>query len=196
MDYLFIILNYINNYIEHNYILSVICYFIFLTIFFSFSLPGGLIVILASGFFFDFILGFVINLFSITLGSLFFVFLSKSIFSKLIKKTYYKYSYKITSIIKNSSYEYLILLRLIIGTPLLIQNLCISLINISKFKLIISTLIGFTPIMLLFSYLGSYLSDLVELQNVSIYNLLPREFIFIVIILILGICIRIYYKKN
>ena len=109
---------------------------------------------------------------------------------------YNKYSSRLTDIIKDSSYEYLILLRLIIGPPLLVQNLCLALMNLSKFKIFISTLIGFIPIMLLFSYIGNYLSDLAELKNLSITDVLSLKFIFIIIILVLAIIIRIKFKKN
>ena len=196
MEYIFTLLNFINIYIDQNYFFSLILYFSFLLIFFTFSLPGVTVIVLASGFFFDFAIGFIINISSITIGSMIFIFFSKTIMKKLFKKSFDKYSSKFSSIIKNSSYEYLILFRLIIGPPLMVQNLCLSLIDVSKTKLFLSTIIGFTPIMFLFSYTGSYLANLTDLKKVSISNIISREFLFIIIFFIILIIIRIRMKKS
>ena len=196
IENLYYILDFINSYIEHNYYFSLILYFLFLIFFFSLSLPGVTIVVLASGFFFGFIAGFIINIFSITVGSLIFIFISKTILKKLFNKYYKKYSSKLTNIIKDSSYEYLILFRLIIGPPLLIQNLCLSLLKISKFKFFLSTFIGFTPIMLFFSYIGSYFGNFIELKSISLSDILSKEFILILFIIIFFIILRIKFKKK
>ena len=115
--------------------------------------------------------------------------------SKLFEKYYNKFSDQLSHLIKNSSYEYLILLRLLIGPPLVLQNICISLLNISKTKILISTVIGFSPIMLLFSYVGSYASNLIELKSLTFSNIITPEILFIIFFLILLILLRIYFKK-
>ena len=80
IDYILIILNYIQILIFENYLLALSLYFLFCLFFFFLSLPGGLIVTLSSGFFFGFFIGFLINIISITMGSLFFIILSKYFF--------------------------------------------------------------------------------------------------------------------
>ena len=57
MDFFF--LDIINSYIQNYYYLSLFIFFLFLLIYFSFSLPGGPILLLASGFFFGFLIGFM-----------------------------------------------------------------------------------------------------------------------------------------
>ena len=71
IDYILIILNYTQILINENYISAIIFYFLFCFLFFFLSIPGGIIISLASGFFFGFYIGFLINIISITLGSLF-----------------------------------------------------------------------------------------------------------------------------
>jgi len=139
--------------------------------------------------------GFIINIFSITFGSLIFIILSKTVLSKLFEKYYIKFSDKLTNYVKNSSYEYLILLRLVIGPPLIFQNICISLLNISKTKILISSVIGFTPITLLFSYIGSYASNLIELKSFTFSSIFSSEILFTIGLLIFLIVLRIYFKK-
>ena len=185
----------LTDFINNNYYSSFLLYFIISTCFFTLSLPGGIIILISSGFFFGFLEGFIINILSISLGSLIFIIFSKTILSKLFEKYYNKYSDKLTDFIKNSSYEYLILLRLIIGPPLIFQNICISLLNISKTKILISSVIGFTPIMLLFSYFGSYASNLIELKAFTFSSIFTPEILITIGLFIFLIFLRIYFKK-
>ena len=185
----------LTDFINNNYYYSFLLYFIISICFFTLSLPGGIIILISSGFFFGFLEGFIINILSISLGSLIFIIFSKTILSKLFEKYYNKYSDKLTDFIKNSSYEYLILLRLIIGPPLIFQNICISLLNISKTKILISSVIGFTPIMLLFSYFGSYASNLIELKAFTFSSIFSPEILITIGLFIFLIVLRIYFKK-
>ena len=196
IDYILIMLNYTQILIDQNYALTLILYFVFCLLFFFLSLPGGLIVTLSSGFFFGFYIGFIINITSITIGSLFFMIISKYFFLNYFNYYLSKYTDKLNKIIKKSSYEYLILIRLIFGIPLIVQNLFISTLEISKVKFIISSIIGFTPYFLIFSYVGDKISDLLEIKSFSIKNIFSIEIIIILIILALVLIFRIFYKIN
>lgn len=196
IDYIQIILNYIQILVFDNYLLALITYFIFCLLFFFLSLPGGIIVTLSSGFFFGFYIGFLINIISITIGSLFFIILSKYFFVNYFNNYLLKYTDKLNKIIKKSSYEYLILIRLIFGIPLFVQNLFISTLEISKFKFILSSLIGFSPYFLIFSFVGDKISNLLEIKSFSIKNIFSIEIIVILIILVLILIFRIFYKIN
>ena len=196
IDYIQIILNYIQILVFDNYLLALISYFIFCLLFFFLSLPGGIIVTLSSGFFFGFYIGFLINIISITIGSLFFIILSKYFFVNYFNNYLLKYTDKLNKIIKKSSYEYLILIRLIFGIPLFVQNLFISTLEISKFKFIVSSLIGFSPYFLIFSFVGDKISNLLEIKSFSIKNIFSIEIIVILIILVLILIFIIFYKIN
>ena len=185
----------LTDFINNNYYYSFLLYFIISICFFTLSLPGGIIILISSGFFFGFLEGFIINILSISFGSLIFIIFSKTILSKLFEKYYNKFSDKLTDFVKNSSYEYLILLRLVIGPPLIFQNICISLLNISKTKILFSSVIGFTPTMLLFSYFGSYVSNLKELKTFTFSNIFSPEILIIIGLFIFLIILRIYFKK-
>ena len=180
--------------IKNNLELSLILYFLFSFLFFTFSLPGSLIIILASSFFFGFITGFIINITTIVLGSLCFFLFFKNIFKKYFNKQIEKFSDKLNKIIKKSSFEYLVLLRLIFGVPLFVQNLFLSTLNISKTKFIISSFIGFTPYFLLFSFIGNQFSDLIEVKEFQLSNILSLELILIFLILIAFLLLRIFFK--
>ena len=180
--------------IKNNLELSLILYFLFSFLFFTFSLPGSLIIILASSFFFGFITGFIINITTIVLGSLCFFLFFKNLFKKYFNKQIEKFSDKLNKIIKKSSFEYLVLLRLIFGVPLFVQNLFLSTLNISKTKFIISSFIGFTPYFLLFSFIGNQFSNLIEVKEFQLSNILSFELILIFLILIIFLLLRIFFK--
>ena len=180
--------------IKNNLELSLILYFLFSFLFFTFSLPGSLIIILASSFFFGFITGFIINITTIVLGSLCFFLFFKNIFKKYFNKQIEKFSDKLNTIIKKSSFEYLVLLRLVIGVPLFVQNLFLSTLNISKSKFLISSFIGFTPYFLLFSFIGNQFSDLIEVKEFQLSNILSFELILIFLLLIIFLLLRIFFK--
>jgi len=194
-DFIFDIILSINNFINTYYIFSFIIYFIFSIVFFMFSLPGGLIVLMGSGFFFGFLNGFLINITSISLGSLIFITFSNNLFKKLFNKSYNKYSKKISGYISSSSYEYLILIRLVVGPPLIFQNLCISLLDISKTKILISSVIGFSPLMFIFSYSGNHVSNIIQLKEFTLSKLISFEILLVLIFLIILTLLKIFFKK-
>ena len=196
IDFVLIVLNYTQILIEENYFFALVIYLLFCLFFFFLSLPGSLFIILSSGFFFGFYIGFLINILSVTFGSLFFTMISKYFFLNYFNNYLSKYTNKLNKIIKKSSYEYLILVRLIFGIPLIVQNLFISTLEISKFKFIISTLIGFTPYFLIFSYAGDRISNLFEIKSFSIRNLFSYEIIILIIIFVGLIIFRIVTRIN
>ena len=196
MDIFLKYLDFITYYVDNNFLLSAFLFFIFLVIYNSFSLPGNLFFFLSSGFFFNVYIGFLINILSIVIGSLNFFIFSKIFFKFFLSKFYNKYSNKITKIIKNSSYEYLILLRLISLFPLMVQNICLSILNISKTKFIITTFIGFIPIMFLAAFIGNEISNFVELKNFKMKDLFSSNFLLIFLLLISIIILRIFFKKK
>ena len=194
-DFIFDIILSINNFINTYYIFSFIIYFIFSIVFFMFSLPGGLIILMGSGFFFGFLNGFLINITSISLGSLKLITFSNNLFKKLFNKAYNKYSQKISGYISSSSYEYLILIRLVVGPLLIFQNLCISLLDISKTKILISSVIGFSPLMFVFSYSGNHASNIIQLKEFTLSKLISFEILLVLIFLIILTLLKIFFKK-
>ena len=194
IDFIFNFLSQFDLLIKNNLELSLILYFLFSFLFFTFSLPGSLIIILASSFFFGFIIGFIINMITIVLGSLCFFLFFQNIFKKKFNKQIEKFNNKLNIVIKNSSFEYLVLLRLIFGVPLFVQNLFLSTLNISKTKFIISSLIGFSPYFILFSFIGNQFSNLIEIKEFQLSSFLSFEIILIFLILIILLLLRIFIK--
>ena len=196
MEYFYFILDYIKLNIENNYSSSMIIFFIFLLFYNSISLPGSPIFMAAAGYFFGLLVGFLVSILSIVFGSTFFFLISRLLLRKLFPNIYLKYSNKISKYISNSSYEYLILFRIIPGTPLMIQNLCISITKVNVAKFFTTTFLGLTPSIFIIVYVGNKLNDFTSLNNMKVENIFSLEFLLFIIVIIFFLMIRIFYKKK
>tara|TARA_Y200000002_G_scaffold129087_1_gene106369 strand:+ start:133 stop:726 length:594 start_codon:yes stop_codon:yes gene_type:complete len=194
IDFIFNFLIQFDLLIKNNFELSIIVYFIFAFLFFAFSIPGNLFIILTSSFYFGFVIGFFVNIVAIVSGSLCFFLLFKYIFKKYSIKYLDKFGSKLNRIVRKSSFEYLILLRLIFGIPLFLQNIFLSTLEISKTKFLITSFLGFTPHFLFFSFVGNGFSNLLQIKSIETINLFSIEFVLLIIILIIFLLFRIFFK--
>ena len=196
MDIFFFILDSIRLNTEINYINTLLIFFIYLFLHNLFSLPGSIIFFAASGYFFGLYIGFFISIISLVLGSLFFFIFSSIFLKKIFPKIYNNYSKKITSYIDDSSFEFLILLRLIPGPPLMLQNLLLSILNIKKTLFCLTSLIGFSPIVFVSVFFGYQLSNFNSLRSVVFSDVFSLEFIIFILFIFALIFLKIFYKKK
>ena len=192
---LFFLIEYINQFINTNYYFSIILFFSFIFLYSSLSIPGLLIFLVFAGYAFGIFWGFVISSLAVSLGSYIFFVCSKFFLRKIFKKIYNKYSQSINNFIKNSTLEYLVIFRLIPGPPLMVQNIILSLLNISALKFISATIIGFTPSILLSVLVGNKLSNIIYLENINTGDIFTIDFLLIITLFISIIVIRIIIKK-
>ena len=196
MNEFFVFLDFLNIYINANFNLSIIIFFIFLLVYNTFSLPGNLIFVASAGYFFGIYIGYIISILSIVLGSLIFFTVSKLFLKKLFTNVYDRYSTKINKYISNSSIEYLILFRMVPGPPLMMQNVCLSIVKISSIKFILTSFIGFSPIIFVAVYVGSKIKSLESIKNITMNSILSRDVLIIVGIMIFFLSLRIIFKKK
>jgi len=196
MNEFFVFLDFLNIYINANFNLSIIIFFIFLLVYNAFSIPGNLIFFVSAGYFFGIYIGYIISILSIVLGSLIFFTVSKLFLKKLFTNVYDRYSTKINKYISNSSIEYLILFRMVPGPPLIMQNVCLSIVKISSIKFILTSFIGFSPIIFVAVYVGSKIKSLESIKNITMNSILSRDVLIIVGIMIFFLSLRIIFKKK
>ena len=196
MEALLSILEYIDFYIDKNFFLTLISFFSFLLIYFTFGIPGGLVFIAATGYFFGIYIGFIACILALTIGSVFFLIFTRFFFKAMFPNFFLKISSKVNNYISNSSFEYLIIFRMIPGPPLLLQNFCLSLTNIGIFKFFFATFIGFSPIIFITVFVGHQLSNIENAKNISLDIILTKEFLIFSLLIIMFLGIRIYFKKN
>ena len=196
MNEFFVFLDFLNIYINANFNFSIIIFFIFLLVYNTFSIPGNLIFVVSAGYFFGIYIGYIISILSIVLGSLIFFTVSKLFLKKLFTNIYDKYSTTINKYISNSSIEYLILFRMIPGPPLMMQNICLSILRINSIKFILISFIGFSPIIFVAVYFGSKIKSFESIKNITMNRILSKDFLIFVGLIIFFLSLRIIFKKK
>ena len=196
MDIIFIILEYIKTQVDNNFYFSFICISFFLFIYNSFSIPGNTIFMVAIGYFFGIYLGYLISISTLVLGSLIFFIFSSVFLEKISPKTIVRYSGKIDQYISNSAIEYLIIFRMIPGPPLFLQNLILSLLKISKTKFLLSSFIGFSPLVFILVFFGHNLSNFNYIKTFRLNDILSLKFILFIFFIIILLVVRIIFIKR
>ena len=196
MEFFFSLLQNILLYSQVNYFISILFFFFFLLCYSVFSLPGLLIFTSMSGYLFGIYYGFIISILSLTFGSLVFFILSKILFKYFFIKYYEKYAQNINKYISNSTVEYLIIFRLVPGPPLMVQNMILSLLDISIFKFLLSTFIGSTPIILTSVIIGNKIKNIQLIKEISSQDIFTWDIVLIISVLIFFLIIKIKFKKN
>tara|TARA_Y100000590_G_C15356714_1_gene877285 strand:+ start:49 stop:651 length:603 start_codon:yes stop_codon:yes gene_type:complete len=196
MDFIYTFLNYIIYSIEINYFQSLIIFTLFLLFYNSLSLPGNALIMISTGYFFGIYIGFLISIFTLVFGSLFFYIFISFILFKFFPKIVTNYSNKVNQYVGSSSFEYIVLFRIIPGTPLIIQNLILSILKVDLFKFLLSTMIGFTPLVFVLVFFGFQLKNIDSLRDFSISDIFSYEFLIFIFFIVFLIFIRILYKKR
>jgi len=183
-------------YINENYFYSIIFFYLLFLILLFFFLPVASIMVIFSSYLFGALTTIFLSIVTITLGGVSNVFLLKKLtFARIFNKAKY-YAEIIKNKIKENEMQYLIMLRFI-PMPFIIQNAILTLLNTSRFKFIISTILGILPWMIIYSLAGYKLRELINLNNeIGIDNIINYENFFIIVLLFLLIFLSIYLKKK
>ena len=183
-------------YINENYFYSIIFFYLLFLILLFFFLPIASIMVIFSSYLFGALTTIFLSIVIITLGGVSNVFLLKKLtFARIFNKAKY-YAEIIKNKIKENEMQYLIMLRFI-PMPFIIQNAILTLLNTSRFKFIISTILGILPWMIIYSLAGYKLRELINLNNeIGIDNIINYENFFIIVLLFLLIFLSIYLKKK
>lgn len=196
MGFFFSLIQDIPTYSQDNYFVSILVFFFFLICYSVFSLPGLLIFTCMSGYLFGIYHGFIVSILSVTFGSLIFFILSKNFFKYFFIKYYKKYAQNINKYISHSSLEYLIIFRLVPGLPLMVQNIILSLLDIPKFKFLLATFLGFTPIFFTSVIIGNRIKNIQLIKGITGKDLFTWDIVLIISVLILFLILKIKFKKN
>jgi uncharacterized membrane protein YdjX (TVP38/TMEM64 family) len=82
------------------------------------------------------------------------------------------------------------------GVPLFLQNLLLSLLNITKIKFILSSFVGFTPLVFIIVFVGNQLTNIDKLKNLSISEIFSFKYLIFIFFFIIFLLIRIIYKNK
>lgn len=181
---------------DDNYYYSLAAVFLFLTIYQTIGLPGHVFIMLAVGYFFGTYIGYILCQASLVIGSFLCFSFGQRFLAKFYPNLLHKYKNKIHEHVSQNTFDYILIFRLFPGTPLILQNLTLSFLNVNKRNFLISTFLGFTPGTYITVYFGNQIQNFSNINLIKIEDVFSFEFYILISFLILILSIRIFYRKN
>ncbi len=197
LETLFSNLDFIQNFISQNYILSI---FTFLTLY-SFlvlcNFPFASLLSMICGFLFGTWIGGTISLIGGTLGAFGIFIIAKKFFSDLIKNKFLdKYS-SIENYFNKNDLELMILIRIVPAAPFFVQNLILAGLGANNKKFFFTTLFGLAPWSFIYGSIGQGLEEIFINKTKLNFSLIaqPEYLIPLGFIAFLIIMIILFKKK-
>ena len=188
---------------ESNLFLVSITFVIFGVFWISVLLGFGSILVLASGFIFGTLIGTVIALITLTLGTSLTYIIANFFFQDLVKEKFANRFKFLEEKIKTNEFFVIFIVRIIGGTPIQLQNIIPVLFNIKLKNFFFASLLGFVPQVYIFSALGSGLEKQIEknietpsfLQMITSFEIYAPILGFFILLLLAFFLRKIFYKN-
>ena len=188
---------------ESNLFLVSITFVIFGVFWISVLLGFGSILVLASGFIFGTLIGTVIALITLTLGSSLTYIIANFFFQDLVKAKFANRFKFLEEKIKTNEFFVIFIVRIIGGTPIQLQNIIPVLFNIKLKNFFFASLLGFVPQVYIFSALGSGLEKQIEknietpsfLQMITSFEIYAPILGFFILLLLAFFLRKVFYKN-
>ena len=188
---------------ESNLFLVSITFVIFGVFWISVLLGFGSILVLASGFIFGTLIGTVIALITLTLGSSLAYIIANFFFQDLVKEKFANRFKFLEEKIKTNEFFIIFLVRIIGGTPIQLQNIMPVLFNIKLKNFFFASLLGFVPQVYIFSALGSGLEKQIEknietpsfLQMITSFEIYAPILGFFILLLLAFFLRKVFFKN-
>ena len=178
--------------IQENYLISIFFFYLAWLFMLSVILPVSAVMIIFASFLFSPYVSIPISILIITIGGgLNFLLLKKIFVSRIFEKANF-FIKKINMKFKDNEFQYLLLLRLI-PIPYIIQNSIAVILKV----FIITTVIGITPFVALYSLAGFKLKEIITKEgSIELNDLINYENFIIIGLLVIFIIISIILKKK
>ena len=194
---------YLINLRESNLFLVSITFIIFGIFWISVLLGFGSVLVLASGFIFGTLIGTIIALATLTLGSTLTYIIANFFFKDLVKEKFANRFKFLEEKIKTNEFLIIFMVRVIGGTPIQLQNIIPVLFNIKVKNFFFASLLGFVPQVYIFSALGSGLEKQIEknietpsfLQMITSFEIYAPILSFFILLLLAFFLRKAFYKN-
>ncbi len=185
-------LDFIQNFISQNYLLSIFTFLILYSFLILSNFPFASLLSMINGFLFGTWIGGTISIIGGTLGAFGIFIIAKKFFSEFIKNKFLnKYSY-IENYFNKNDLELMTLIRIVPAAPFFIQNLILAGLGANNKKFFFTTLFGLAPWSFIFGSIGQGLEEIfinkTELSFSLIFQpeyLIPLGFIAFLIVMII-----------
>ncbi len=159
-------------FIDENYILSTIIFFILCIILINSPIPLAGFLKLVGGFFFGIYIGAIYNILATTLAGIAGFAISRYALKNTFQKMYSEKLKKMENEIKINGFYYFLTLRLILVIPYFFINIFAGISKISMKKYIASTFLGVIPASILYANAGSQLEKINSVKDIFSFEIL------------------------
>ena len=193
-------LDFIQNFISQNYLLSIFTFLILYSFLILCNFPFASLLSMINGFLFGTWIGGTISLIGGTLGAFGIFIIAKIFFSDFIKNKFLnKYSY-IENYFNKNDLELMILIRIVPAAPFFIQNLILAGLGANNKKFFFTTLFGLAPWSFIFGSIGQGLEEIfINKTELNFYLIVQPEYLiplgFIAFLIIMIILFKKKFKK-
>ena len=197
LDTFFTNLDFIQNFISQNYLLSIFTLLTLYSFLILCNFPFASLLSMINGFLFGTWIGGTISLIGGTLGAFGVFIIAKFFFSEFIKNKFLnKYSY-IENYFNKNDLELMILIRIVPAAPFFIQNLILAGLGANNKKFFFTTLFGLAPWSFIFGSIGQGLEEIfINKTDLSISIVAQPEYLIPIGIIALLILAIILFKKK
>ena len=193
-------LDFIQNFISQNYLLSIFTFLILYSFLILCNFPFASLLSMINGFLFGTWIGGTISLIGGTLGAFGIFIIAKNFFSDFIKNKFLnKYSY-IENYFNKNDLELMTLIRIVPAAPFFIQNLILAGLGANNKKFFFTTLFGLAPWSFIFGSIGQGLEEIFINKTALNFSLIAQpEYLiplgFIAFLIIMIILFKKKFKK-
>ena len=193
-------LDFIQNSISQNYLLSIFTFLIIYSFLILCNFPFASLLSMINGFLFGTWIGGTISLIGGTLGAFGIFIIAKNFFSDFIKNKFLnKYSY-IENYFNKNDLELMTLIRIVPAAPFFIQNLILAGLGANNKKFLFTTLFGLAPWSFIFGSIGQGLEEIfINKTELSFSLIVQPEYLiplgFIAFLIVMIILFKKKFKK-
>ncbi len=155
---------FLQNYVENNYIYALLIYIGIYIIAVALSFPGASFLTLAGGLLFNWYIGGAATIFAATIGATIIFLIAKTAVGEQLSKKAGPFVNKLQEGFKDDALNYMLFLRLVPVFPFWLINIAPALLNVRLPVFFIGTLIGIIPGTLAFSYAGVGIDSVINSQ--------------------------------
>ena len=190
-------LDFIQNFISQNYLLSIFTFLILYSFLILCNFPFASLLSMINGFLFGTWIGGTISLIGGTLGAFGIFIIAKIFFSDFIKNKFLnKYSY-IENYFNKNDLELMTLIRIVPAAPFFIQNLILAGLGANNKKFFFTTLFGLAPWSFIFGSIGQGLEEIfINKTDLSFSLIVQPEYLIPLGFIAFLIVMIILFKKK
>ena len=190
-------LDFIQNFISQNYLLSIFTFLILYSFLILCNFPFASLLSMINGFLFGTWIGGTISLIGGTLGAFGIFIIAKNFFSDFIKNKFLnKYSY-IENYFNKNDLELMTLIRIVPAAPFFIQNLILAGLGAKNKKFFFTTLFGLAPWSFIFGSIGQGLEEIfINKTELNFYLIVQPEYLIPLSLIAFLVVMIIIFKKK